>query len=67
MVVPFGLSNEPTTFMCLINNMLKQYLDKFVSVFVDGILVYSKTKEAREALEGSITATEGIQVICEAQ
>jgi hypothetical protein len=38
-VVPFGLSNAPTTFMCLINGVFREYLDKFVIVLLDDILV----------------------------
>jgi hypothetical protein len=47
-VVLFGLSNAPVVFMCLIYGVFKNYLDKFVIVFLDDILVYSKTKEEHE-------------------
>ena len=43
--MPFGLTNAPTTFMCLMNNVLSKYLDKFIIVFIDELLVYSETKE----------------------
>jgi hypothetical protein len=42
MVVPFGLKNAPTTFMCLMNGVFRDYLDKFVIVFLDNILIYFK-------------------------
>jgi hypothetical protein len=47
-VVSFALSNAPTVFMCLMNGVFRNYLDKFVIVFLDDILVYSKTEEEHE-------------------
>ena len=44
-VMLFGLTNAPTKFMSMMNNIFSRYLDKFVSVFIDDILVYSKNKE----------------------
>jgi hypothetical protein len=44
-VVPFGLSNAPVVFMCLMNDVFREYLDKFVIEFLDDILVYSKLEE----------------------
>ncbi|GKF30165.1 putative reverse transcriptase domain-containing protein [Tanacetum coccineum] len=44
-VIPFGLTNAPAVFMDLINQVCKPYLDIFVIVFIDDVLIYSKSEE----------------------
>ncbi|GJU00561.1 putative reverse transcriptase domain-containing protein [Tanacetum coccineum] len=46
--MPFGLTNARAVFMDLVNRVCKPYLDKFVIIFIDDILIYSKTKEDHE-------------------
>ena len=48
LVVPFGLTNAPAAFMALMNGVFQPYLDKFVIVFIDDILVYSKSKQEHQ-------------------
>jgi hypothetical protein len=45
LVILFRLIGAPTTFQRFINNALREYLDQFCSVYLDDILIYSKTKE----------------------
>ena len=47
-VMPFGLMNAPTTFMDLMHRVFQPYLDQFIVVFMDDILIYSQSKWEHE-------------------
>ncbi|XP_019244378.1 PREDICTED: uncharacterized protein LOC109224246 [Nicotiana attenuata] len=48
LVMSFGLTNAPAMFMDLMNRVFKPYLDSFMIVFIDGILIYSRSREEHE-------------------
>jgi hypothetical protein len=47
-VMSFGLTNAPVYFMYIMNKVFMEYLDKFIVVFIDDILVYSRNEEEHE-------------------
>ena len=59
----FGLTNAPTTFMDLMNWVFRPYLDRFIIVFIDNILVYSRGELEHERHLGLVS----VPVVCQVQ
>ena len=55
LVMSFGLTNASTSFVNLMNRVFEDFLDKFVVVFIDDILIYSKTEEHAQHLDLALT------------
>lgn len=64
-VMPFGLTNTPVTFQCAMNSVLTPYLQKFVMVFIDDILVYCPSWQSHLAFEAGIRCFETPSVLFE--
>ncbi|GJS62267.1 putative reverse transcriptase domain-containing protein [Tanacetum coccineum] len=68
LVMPFGLTNAPAVFMDLMNRVFHEFLDKFVIVFIDDILVFSKSKEEHEEHLRTVLRFYGPgEIICHAE
>lgn len=48
LVMPFGLTNAPAVFQALVNDVLRDFINRFVFVYLDGILIFSKSLSEHE-------------------
>ena len=63
----FGLTNTPAYFMNMMNKVFMEFLDKFVVVFIDDILVYSKNEEEHKEHLRLVLEKQRTSVICQVQ
>ena len=63
----FGLTNAPVYFVYLMNKVFLEYLDKFVVVFIDDILIYSKNEEEHEEQLRLVLQKLRESVVCQAE
>ena len=67
-VMPFGVTNALAQFMNMMNDLLGEYLDKFVLVFLDHVLIYfANPQDHVDHLRGSIAKAQGASAIFEGQ
>ncbi|KAL4023229.1 hypothetical protein IC575_016980 [Cucumis melo] len=64
-VMSFGLTNAPAVFMDLMNRVFKEFLDSFVIVFIDDILIYSNTEAEHEEHLHQVRRPSSQQVVCQ--
>lgn len=62
-VIPFWLTNVPTIFMNLMDQVFQEYLDKFIFIFIDDILIYSRSLEEYEK-HLKTAKTKGKTIVC---